>query len=137
MTSLTHYDIKILLALVKSLHGEKRFFNFLLKNGYPELAAWSNAVRGDEDALHWLFNNGFDILGVLSNAIDNEKRAVQWVLQSKDPFLIHFSAACRQEKSGSRWLKDNNLDVFVIMADEIVVVLNTQIKDKMFWYRWK
>ncbi|MDR0789728.1 MAG: hypothetical protein LBO06_02915 [Bacteroidales bacterium] len=137
MKSLTHYDIKILLALVKSLHGERQFFTYLLNNGYPELAAWSNAVRGDEDALHWLFDSGFEVLGVLSNAIDNEKRAVQWILQSKDEFLINFSAACRQEKGGLRWLRDNDLDVFAIMASEIVIILDTQIKDKMFWYRWK
>ena len=54
MKSFLHYDIKILMALLQSLKGDKKFFKYLLNNGYPELAAWSNVVRGDEQALHWL-----------------------------------------------------------------------------------
>ena len=111
MKSLVDYDIKILIALLQSLKGRRDFFKFLVNNGYPELAAWSNAVRGDEEALHWLFDNGYGILGVLSNAIDGEKKAVQWVMMSKDEFLINFSAACRKEEDGMRWLKERDLEI--------------------------
>lgn len=137
MRSLLHYDIKILVVLLESLKGNKDFFMFLVNNGFPELAAWSNAVRGDEEALHWLFDNGFGTLGVLSNAIDGEKKAVQWVLRSNDDFLINFSAACRKEEDGKRWLEDNELNIFIKMAEEIIVILDKQIKDRMFWYKWR
>ena len=137
MRSLLHYDIKILIVLLESLKGNKDFFMFLVNNGFPELAAWSNAVRGVEEALHWLFDNGFGTLGVLSNAIDGEKKAVQWVLRSNDDFLINFSAACRKEEDGKRWLEDNELNIFIKMAEEIIVILDKQIKDRMFWYKWR
>ncbi|MBO5963531.1 MAG: hypothetical protein J6V51_00905 [Bacteroidales bacterium] len=137
MVSLVNYDIKILIALLESLKGKKKFFKFLLENGYPELAAWSNAVLGDEDALHWLFDNGYGELGVLSNAIDGEKSAVQWVLMSKDEFMINFSAACRKEPKGMRWLEERELEIFIQMVLRIRVILDVQIKDQLFWYRWR
>ena len=95
---LIQYDIKVLLALVKSLQGDKVFFKFLAENGYLELAAWSNCVRGDIEALKWLFNNEYPTLAVLSNAIDGEKHAVRWIEHTKDEFLIHFAAACRGDQ---------------------------------------
>ena len=104
---------------------------------YPELAAWSNAVLGDEDALHWLFDNGYGELGVLSNAIDGEKKAVQWVLLSKDDFMINFSAACRKEVDGMKWLEERDLEIFIRMVYRIRTILELQIKDQLFWYRWK
>ncbi len=137
MKTLPNYDIKILIVLLESLKGKKKFFKYLLENGYPELAAWSNAVLGDEDALHWLFDNGFAELGVLSNAIDGEKRAVQWVMMSQDEFMINFSAACRKEPDGMRWLEERELEIFIQMVYRIRVILELQIKDQLFWYRWK
>ena len=137
MKSLLNYDITVLIALLESLEGSKKFFKFLLHNGYPELAAWSNAVLGDEDALHWLFDNGYGELGVLSNAIDGEKKAVQWVLLSKDDFMINFSAACRKEPDGMKWLEDRELEIFIRMVYRIRTILELQIKDQLFWYRWK
>ncbi len=137
MKTLLNYDIKILIVLLEALKCKKKFFTFLLENGYPELAAWSNAVLGDEDALHWLFDNGFAELGVLSNAIDGEKKAVQWVMLSKDEFMINFSAACRKEADGMRWLQERDLEIFIQMAYRIRDILELQIKDQLFWYRWK
>jgi hypothetical protein len=135
--SLLHYDVKILLALLESLKGSKKFFHFLMDNGYVELAAWSNAVRGDVNALHWLFDNGYGNLGVLSNAIDGEKKAVMWTLNSKDEFMINFSAACRKDKDSIDWLRKNDLQIFILMVKEIQEILEVQVKDQMFWYKWK
>ena len=134
---LTQYDIKVLLALVKSLQGDKVFFKFLAENGYIELAAWSNCVRGDIEALKWLFNNEYPTLAVLSNAIDGEKHAVRWIVHTKDEFLIHFAAACRGDQKSFMWFKAKELQVFIYMITEIREVLKVQVKDSIFWYRWK
>lgn len=99
------------------------------------MAAFSNAVRGDEDALAWLFNHEFGVLGVLSNAIDGDPEAVLWVERSQDEFLLHFSRACRQNKDSIEWFRQKDLKIFIAMIDEIIKVLETQIKDHMFPYR--
>lgn len=131
------YDVKVLLALVKTLRGDKLFFKFLLENGFTELAAWSNAIRGDVEALKWLLTQGHPSLGVLSNAIDGDKKAVEWIENTKDEFLINFASACRGEKQGYIWLKQKNLTIFVYMVTEIREILKVQMKENTFWYKWR
>ena len=135
--SLYDYDVKVLLALVKSLQGDRLFFKFLAENGYLELAAWSNAIRGDIDALKWLFTEGHPTLGVLSNAMDGEKKAVEWIVNTKDEFLIHFAAACRGNNESYIWFKKQDLKIFIYMITEIKEVLKVQMKENLFWYKWK
>lgn len=135
--SLNQYDIKVLLALVKSLQGDKIFFKYLAENGFLELAAWSNCVRGDVEALKWLFNNGHSTLAILSNAIDGEKKAVRWIELTNDEFLINFAAACRGDNRAYLWFRSMDLQIFIYMITEIKEVLKVQVKDSIFWYRWK
>ncbi|MGD9494063.1 MAG: hypothetical protein AB7V36_11985, partial [Bacteroidales bacterium] len=55
---LWEYEVKILLALEQAIGGNSEFLQFLLENGFPELAAFASAVRADKKALKWLFDNG-------------------------------------------------------------------------------
>ena len=73
------YDIKFLLALRECIKGKKYFFHWLLDNGYPELAAFSNAVRGDRGAQEFLGRIGQGWLSILSEAIDGDEKARLWV----------------------------------------------------------
>ena len=43
MQGLEQYDVKLLLALVKSVEGRTDFFKVLVEGPHPELAAFSNA----------------------------------------------------------------------------------------------
>jgi hypothetical protein len=54
---LTEYPVKILLAFGESIDGNDKLFMWLLKNGYPELAALAKAIRGSEEAFDWLMKN--------------------------------------------------------------------------------
>ena len=127
-----------MLALQKSLEGRKDFFKWLLENGYPELAAFSNAVRGDEEALHWLLKNKqFAILGVLSEAIDGVAKAVNWIKEYNDPFLLNFIGACRKRPESIRWFIERNSRIFLAMTQEINKILDVQEKENTFWYRMK
>jgi len=123
---LEQYDIKILLALVKSIAGRKDFFRWLMNNGYPELAAFSNAIRGDVEAMKWLFGHHYAWLAILSNAIDGEDKARVWIGQATHRCNLMFALACREDVDAIRWLRDNNLQVFLLMAKEVAVVLDTQ-----------
>lgn len=123
---LEKYDIKILLALTKCIAGRKDFFRWLMENGYPELAAFSNAVRGDVDAMKWLFANHYEWLAILSNAIDGEDKARVWIGKSTHICNLMFAMACREDIDALKWLRDRNLNVFLLMAKEVATVLETQ-----------
>ena len=97
IAGIERYDIKILLALLESIKGRKDFFRWLLDNGYPELAAFSNAVRGDIDAMLWLFKHKYEWLAILSNAIDGEEEARTWIAKNTTEVNIRLALACRKD----------------------------------------
>ncbi len=131
------YDVKILLAFGKAIDGEKDFFDWLLNNGYQELAALSNAIRGDEEAVQWLLKSNYPQYGVLSNAMDNETNAVKWLIDYKDEFLIHFAQASRGNEDSIEWLRKKQLNIFIMLAGKINKVLKLQVKENTFWYKIK
>ena len=123
---LEKYDIKILLALNKSIAGRKDFFRWLLDNGYPELAAFSNAIRGDVEAMKWLFAHNYAWLAILSNAIDGEDEARVWIGKATHRCNLMFAMACREDVGAIRWLQQNDLQIFLMIAKEVAQVLDTQ-----------
>ena len=131
------YDVKILLAFGKALDGYKEYFEWLLNNGYPELAALSNAIRGDEGAVQWLLKSNYPQYGVLSNAMDNETKAVQWLIDFKDEFLLQFAQASRGNEDSIEWLRRKQLNIFIMLAEKINKILKFQVKENTFWYKIK
>lgn len=123
---LEKYDIKILLALTKCIAGRKDFFRWLMDNGYPELAAFSNAIRGDVEAMKWLFAHHYEWLAILSNAIDGDDKARVWIGKAVHISNLMFAMACREDERAIRWLVDNDLRIFLMMAKEVATVLETQ-----------
>jgi len=107
------------MALNESLKGDSKFTDFLMNNGFPELAAFSAAVHSNTDALHWLLNNGFPEFAILSNAIDGEDNAVQWLEKYKCHLMSIFAAACRKEDEAIKWFVDQKLDVFIFLIRTI------------------
>ena len=132
MKGLEQYDVKVLLALVKSVSGRTDFFKFLVENGYPELAAFSNAIRGDDDAMVWLFKNNFAWLAILSNACDGDEKAIDWVRNSLTTVNLRYALACRRDADSIRWLYKNKLEVFLMLAHETEKFLDYQQKE----YDW-
>ena len=51
------------------------FFDWLMRNGYPELGALSRTIQGDTDAKDWLMEHGFPHLAAIDSAIDKEAKA--------------------------------------------------------------
>ena len=129
MHCLTDYDTKVLLAFNESLKNDKKFTQFLIENGFPELSALSCAILSDTEALDWLFNNGYPEFGVLSNAIDNEELAIKWLEKYDCSFLSIFAAACRKNDKAIKWFVDNNLELFILIIKNIHDILLFQSWD--------
>ncbi|MBQ2508423.1 MAG: hypothetical protein II532_01475 [Bacteroidales bacterium] len=124
--ALEHYDIKILLALNESIKGRKDFFEWLLNNGYAELAAFSNAIRGDKKAMEWLFQHHYPQFAILSNAIDGEDEARVWIGKACHIVNLMFAMACREDERALKWLSEKKLSIFLNMAHEVNIILDTQ-----------
>ncbi len=129
MHCLTDYEPKILLAFGESLKGVKKFSDFLLENGFPELSALSAAINSDTEALDWLLKNGYPEFAVLSNAIDNEEHAIQWLKRYKLDFLSIFAAACRKEDPAIKWFAEKDLRIFILLIKTIHDILLFQSWD--------
>lgn len=132
MRGLEQYDVKLLLALVKSISGRTDFFKVLVEGPHPELAAFSNAVRGDDDAMVWLFKHDFAWLAILSNACDGDEKAIDWVRNVLTPVNLRFALACRHDVDSLRWLYKNKLGVLLLLVREVEKFLKYQDKE----YTW-
>ena len=92
-SAMTRYPIKILMAFGCTFEPESdEFFEWLMRNGYPELGALSRTIQGDTEAKDWLMQHGFPHLAAIDSAIDKESIA---------------------------WLEKQELQVFIILADKI------------------
>lgn len=129
MHSLLDYDAKVLLAWHESLKGDNRFTEYLLHNGFPELAALSRAILSDLDALKWLMDNGYPEFAILSDAIDDEDEAIEWLEKAHCDFLSKFAAACRKDDAAIKWFVDNELHGFIPIIRTIHDILLFQSWD--------
>ena len=134
MQGLEQYDVKLLLALVKSVGGRTDFFKVLVEGPHPELAAFSNAVRGDDDAMVWLFKHNFAWLAILSNACDGDEKAIDWVRNGLTPVNLRFALACRHDVDSLKWLYKNKLGVLLMLVREVEKFLKFQEKEYMWPY---
>lgn len=132
MKGLEQYDVKLLLALVKSVGGRTDFFKVLVEGPHPELAAFSNAIRGDDDAMVWLFKHDFAWLAILSNACDGDKRAIEWVGQALPKVNLMYALAVKRNAEAIKWLYANKQDIFLMLARETEKFLDYQEKE----YAW-
>ena len=112
------YPVKILVAFGETINGNEEIQKWLLNNGYPELAALSNAIRGSDDAFNWLMKHKPEF-AALDAAIANDPKAMLWLNNHKLYFLIVFADACRGKEEALQWLGEKDLQVFLRLAHRI------------------
>lgn len=132
MKGLEQYDVKLLLALVKSVGGRTDFFKVLVEGPHPELAAFSNAIRGDDEAMVWLFKHNFAWLAILSNACDGDEKAIAWVQRNLTKVNMMYALAAKRNEQAVKWLYANKLEIFLMLARETEKFLIYQEKE----YAW-
>lgn len=115
-----HYPIKILFAFGETFsEKDGAFLNWLLKNGFPELAALSSSIRGSVEAQNWLVKNKYPHLAALDGAIDKQAPAYAWLQKYGYDFLLIFANAVNEKKEALRWLKKNDLEIFLLLSAKI------------------
>lgn len=124
-----HYPVKILLAFGEAISGNRKIFNWLMNNGYPELAALANSLQTNEEAFEWLMKNGYPHFAALSNAVDDDNKAYIWLKKHKFVLLVVLADASRGKKEAINALHSKGLKVFVLIAKKILEIKNQQKLD--------
>jgi hypothetical protein len=138
MNCISDYDVKLLVALGESLKGNRKFSDWFVANGYPELSAFSAAVNSDENALQWLLTkSNHPELGVLSNAIDDEPNALSWLLTKQAELMFHFAKACRKEEMSIKWFVVRDQKAMLILIRIIQQIIQKQIDDAVDVHKFR
>lgn len=134
---LLKYNAKVLMALKQSIDGDDEYFHWLVKNGYPELGAFSHFLHDDPGAEQFLVKTGNGWLGLLSHAIDGDKRARMWVQTHLHQANMMFVLACRKDEKAEGWLRFMKLDILLLVAEAVADLRNHQELDRAFPYKLK
>ncbi len=138
MFCISQYDVKLLLALAEAMKGNKKFADWFVANGHPELAAFTAAVHSDEAALKWLLSmSGHPELAVLSNAIDDEPNALMWLQKHNAKLMYQFARACRKDDLAVKWFVEKDLKPLIILIKVIQEVIQKQIDDSGDVYKFR
>ena len=123
---MVHYPIKILIAFGEALTGNTKIFNWLLNNGYPELAALANSLQTNDEAFDWLMKNGYPQYAALSNAVDDFEDAYEWLKAHKFDLLVLIADASKGDISAIKELENKGLKMFTIIAKKIQYIKDQQ-----------
>jgi len=112
-----YYPAKIWLAFGETFTGNQEIVEWLIHNGYPEVAALSHAMRGSDEAFTWLMTNRFLHLAALDSAVTSEDpKASKWLKDNGHLFLVVFADACRGKSSAIFWFRKHRLDALLVVA---------------------
>ncbi len=73
------YPAKVLLAWGEAISGNQEIRDWLMSNGYPELALTCHALQHVESARSWLMSNAQPHLMALVRGSEGDARAVEWL----------------------------------------------------------
>lgn len=91
-------------------------FNWLVNNGYTELAMLKDAVLGDGKSLEWLMRNKKIHLAAFVNAVREDTKAFDILFKLK---VFHWAATANiinGDDKAAGWLKVNKLDHYILLA---------------------
>ena len=128
--NLLKYPDKIIIALAEAIQGNEKIAQWLLENGFPELAAFASAIKGSDEASQWLLKNRFPELAALDAAISNDGKAYAWLKKSNLTFYILIADACQGKPAALLHLKrDPKMERFLYLAIKTKRFFDSQTYD--------
>ncbi len=135
MKDLQQYDPKILIAFTEAVGLNFKIHQWLLQNGYPELAALASSLQCDVAAFEWLMKHGYPHFAAFSNAIDEETAAYQWLVNNQYRLLAVIVDAAYLKPEALAYLRSQHLEIFIRMAFKIRKLKESQHKEYDFYYK--
>jgi hypothetical protein len=116
------YPPKILLAWAEAIGGNRKIRDWLMGNGFPELAFFEFALHHKEDARKWLMEHGFQHLMATIAAVERNQSALNWLKNYNFDVLAHAALAADGNEDGFNWLIKNGHREMAIVAKRIQIV---------------
>lgn len=129
------YPVKVLIALAEAIGGNDKIYEWLYKNGYPELSAFSSSIRANEEAYDWLMKRGFPQLAAFSYAIYGDKKAWLWLKKYHFDLLLKLGDASFANQEAIAWFNARKLQVFLIIAKKIKEVKENINRDNEDYHK--
>ena len=105
------------------------FLQWLVDNGYQELAALSSGIKGSEEAAIWLIKNKYGSLAALDHAINGSAPAYKWLIDNEHDLLAVFVDAINNNTESLAWFKNNKLEIFIHLSRKIRMFRENQTFD--------
>jgi hypothetical protein len=122
------YPPKILIAWAEAIGGNKDIRDWLMDNGYKELAMFTFAVRNKDEARKWLMENGYAHLMAMINAVERNQVALKWLQHFNFTVLEKMALSGDGDDEAHQWLIANGHREFAYVAKKIQYIKD-QIED--------
>lgn len=116
------YPAKVLLAWAAAIRGDAKISQWLMKNGYSELAIFEYALYHKEDARQWLLQNGFEHLMATIAAAEGDAKAMHWLETYQWEVLAHVARVADGYEPSEEWLKLRGHGEMLLVAREMRAV---------------
>ena len=113
------YPAKILLAWSEAISGNVKIRDWLMKNGYPELALFVFALHHKADAREWLLKNKHPHLLALIEAAEGRALAMEWLRKNKLDVLEQMALCADDNDEALAWLIDHKFKEMALIAMKI------------------
>ncbi len=131
------YPPKILVAFGEAVGHNTKIHQWLLDNGYPELAALTACLMGQRDAEEWLKKHKFNHLLAFHYAVYDDENARKWLALYKYNLLAVLADAVNGYKPAMEYLRKRNLNVFIRLALKIKKLKDEVIFDANDYHKIK
>jgi hypothetical protein len=118
------YPEKIILAWSEAIMGNNEIRDWLMSNGYPELALFVFALHHKREAREWLLNNKFPHLMALIECAEGREQACQWLVKFDFALLEKVARIADNDESAAQWMLEHDEKSLLRLALRIRAVKN-------------
>lgn len=118
----TGYEPKIILAWGEAVSGNATIRNWLMANGYKELALFVYALNNKDAAREWLMTNKYYQLMAVINGAEGNKTAINWLNNFGFDVLAKVAEAASGNQESFAWLLKNNQRELALLSKKIEFV---------------
>tara|TARA_R110001592_G_scaffold363221_3_gene681691 strand:+ start:82289 stop:82708 length:420 start_codon:yes stop_codon:yes gene_type:complete len=110
------YPPKVIIAWAESVGGNKELTDWLMNNGFPELAFFTFACYHNSKASQWLLDHGFQPLLATIHGAEGSEKALKWLTDNDFTVLHHIAKAADNDDKHMLWLTKHGHKEFFYLA---------------------